>query len=122
MYIYSTNKNDKEKKNKLVDVALAVDCQGNLSGISTLTPVSWKREMLPGVSPERSTVFSFHTLKPQGRVDKQAGLYRSTHGDQQVTKGKDLLFQLFLQVILFQVTNEVMLGKQAVQAVLQVNH
>lgn len=45
-------------------------------------------------------------------------LYRGKHGSQQVVKGNDTLFQLILQVFLFQATSEVMLGKLHVQAVL----
>jgi hypothetical protein len=52
---------------------------------------------------------------PQGGGGQVSEIfYRGMHGSQQVVKDNDTLFQLILQVILFQATSEVMLGKQAV--------
>lgn len=51
-------------------------------------------------------------------MGKQAGYYPSLHDSQQVVKDNDGLFQLRLQVILLQTASEVMLSKQATQAVL----
>lgn len=76
------------------------------------------------MAPERlqcsvQFVFLFYALKPQiGWASKRARFYSSLHDSQQVVKGNDLLFQLFLLVILFQTASEVMLGKKAVRAVL----
>ena len=52
-------------------------------------------------------------------MGKQARFYRSICGSQQVVKGSDSLSQLFLQATLFQVAGEVMLGKQAAQAMIK---
>lgn len=70
------------------------------------------------IAPERlqswvQFIFSFYIKKPQGGTGKQASSYRSVCSNQQVVRGKkkkDSLFQLFLQVILFQVASEVTLG------------
>jgi hypothetical protein len=58
-----------------------------------------------------------------GGVGEQVRFYRSECGNQLVVKGDNLSSpsQLFLQVILFREVREVMLGKQAKQAVFLVN-
>lgn len=49
-------------------------------------------------------------IKPQGGEDKQLRFLRSLHNSQQDVNGNGMLFWLFLQVTLFQVTSEVILG------------
>lgn len=51
-------------------------------------------------------------------MGKNARLVRSLHGIQKVGEGNGPLFQLFLQVFLFQVASEVMLDQETMQIVL----
>lgn len=44
-------------------------------------------------------------------MSKQVRFYRNLRGCQQAVQGNDPLFQLFPQVVLFQVAGKVMLGK-----------
>lgn len=67
-----------------------------------------------GFSIESSWHSHFSLQKPQGRAHNRARFYRSMHGNQRVVKTP--YFQLFLQVVLFQVAKEVMFGKPAEQA------
>jgi hypothetical protein len=61
--------------------------------------------------------FSFYIRRP--KWDRQtSNILQSVCCSQQVVKGNNPLFQLFLHVIIFQVASDIMLGKQAVPAVL----
>lgn len=77
--------------------------------MTEMSPVDWK----PG---EILKVLGLVVLKPQGGVDKEALFYRSQRGSQQVVKGNYPWFQRFPQAIVFQVRNDAVFGKYAVQA------
>lgn len=62
--------------------------------------------------------FSFCTLNDKVGAGKQGRAYRSLCGSRQVVKGNRSLFQLFLQVTLFQMANDIMLGKQSTSSAL----
>lgn len=71
-------------------------------------------ELLKVFKSQVQFALAFYTLKLPGRVGKQARFFRRIQGSQQDFKGHDpSLFQLFLQVTLFQVASKVTLGKQA---------
>jgi hypothetical protein len=79
---------------------------GNLSGLSSQTPMSvgekkcheWTEAMRASESVQSRVqfVFSFSTLKPKGRGGKQASFHKSLCRRQQVVKGSHPLSQLFL--------------------------
>lgn len=81
-------------------------CCGNFGGLGTLTPIRAEEKSSHHGTEARTTaerlqsqahfVFSFYSLQSQGDMAKQSRIYRTICGSQQVAKGKDPLFQLFL--------------------------
>lgn len=77
---------------------------------SVLLP-PWPLEAPERLQSRVQFVFSFYALKPQGGAGKQARIYRSVQGSQQVVKDGDPLLQRFIQIILLWAESEIIPGK-----------